>query len=103
MIWDWIVSAIPAWLWIVGAVIIASVVVIALRQGGWKWAIGILIAGAAGYMQARSYRRGAAAERAKQDAADQHARDVIAEKKEDVRVITDEDRDRRFDRWSRKP
>ncbi len=102
MIWDWIMGSIPPWVWLAAGVAAVLVIAAVLRQGGWKWALAASAAALAAYFQAKSYHRGAASERAKQDAADQHARDVIAETKEDVRTIAPAERKERFERWQKR-
>lgn len=99
MIWDWIIGAVPPWAWLIGGVLFAAVIVAVLRQGGWKWAVGVLVAFGAVFLQSRSYQRGATSERVKQEKADTKARDVIAERKENVRTAPQKDKDERFDRW----
>jgi hypothetical protein len=42
-------------------------------------------------------------ERAKQDAADQKARDTISETRAEVKTLPDDELDKRRDRWTRKP
>lgn len=101
MIWDWIIGSIPPWVWLVLAGIVVLVVIGVLKGGGWKWALAAAVAGVAAYLQARSYRRGAEVERAKQDAADEEAKDIIAERKADVRTISSDERKERFDRWQK--
>lgn len=101
MIWDWIIGAVPSWVWLVGGLLIAAALVAILRNGGWKWAIGVLVAFGAVFLQSRSYKRGAGNERARQDAADTKARDIIAERKESVRISPQADKDERFDRWTK--
>lgn len=101
MIVDWIIGSVPPWVWVVLGLFVAAIIISVLRAGGWKWALAAAVAGAAAYFQAKSYHRGAAVERGKQDAADQKARDVIAEKKTDVRGASDEDLAKRTDRWTK--
>lgn len=101
MIADWIIGSVPPWAWLILALVIAAIIITALRGGGWKWALAAAAAGVMAYLQAKSYHRGAAVERGKQDAADQKARDVIAEKKEDIRTASPKEKDERFNRWTK--
>lgn len=101
MIWDWIVGSIPPWVWLVLAGAVVLVIVSVLKGDGWKWALGAAVAGVVAYLQAKSYHRGADAQKAKQDAADDKARDIIADKKEDVRTIPPDEREERFKRWEK--
>lgn len=98
---DLIFNLMPWWGWLVVAAVAA---VIAIRLFGFNAAIAVLVAGAAAAVYAKGRKAGVTVERAKQDAADNHARDVIHEKKEDVRSIPDTpagkaERDERFNRW----
>lgn len=99
---DFILGSIPSWVWIVLGLGAVLAVVAVLKGDGWKWAVGIAAAAGLAFMQSRAHQRGAAVERAKQDAVDDKARDVIAEKKEDVRTISPDERKERFDRWSKR-
>ncbi len=101
MIWDWIIGSIPAWVWMALAVAAALVIAAVLRQGGWKWALGALVAGAAAYLQAKSYQRGASTERAKQQHADQKAREVIYDNRDDARMMPDDQLDKEIDKWTK--
>lgn len=98
---DLIFNLMPWWGWLVVSAIAA---VITIRLFGFNAAIAVMIAGATAAVYAKGRKTGATVERAKQDAADNHARDVIHEKKEDVRSIPSTpagkaERDRRFNRW----
>lgn len=101
MIWDFILGSIPSWVWIVlGAAAILAVVGV-LKGDGWKWAFGIAGAAALAFLQSRAHQRGAASERAKQDAADEKARDTITETRNDVRSKSDVELDKEIDRWTK--
>lgn len=100
---DFILNVVPWWAWIVVAVPIA---LLALKYLGFNATIGLLGAGVAATLYARGRAQGVQTERAKQQKVDQKARDVIHEKKEDVRSIPatpagKAERNQRFDRWSK--
>lgn len=98
---DLIFNLMPWWGWLVVSAVAAA---IAIRLFGFNTAIAVLIAGATAAVYTKGRKTGATVERAKQDAADNRARDVIHEKKEDVRSIPSTpagkaERDQRFNRW----
>lgn len=101
MILDFILGSIPSWVWIALAAVGVLVVVGILKGDGWKWAFGIAGAALLVFFQSRAHQRGAAVERAKQDAADDRVRDTIATKKAEVETLTDEERNERFSRWEK--
>lgn len=96
-----ILDLMPWWAWLVAAVPFA---VLAFRWLGFNGAIAVLFAGLGAAVSTKSYQSGAAGERDRQRQADDRARDVIHEKKEDVRAIPNTpagaaERNQRFDRW----
>ena len=99
---DWLLNTMPWWGWFV---IAAGAGLLSLRLFGFNGLIAALVAGAAASTYAKGRKAGVTVERAKQQQADTRARDVIHEKKEDVRSIPQTpagkaERDERFDRWS---
>lgn len=101
MILDFILGAIPSWVWLVlGAAAILAVVGV-LKGDGWKWAFGIAAAAGLAFLQSRAHQRGAASERAKQDAADEKARDIIHDNREEMGNLPDDELDRRLNRWDK--
>ena len=98
---DFVLASVPWWAWLVIAVPAA---LLALKYLGFNATIGLLGAGVAATLYARGRARGVQIERAKQTRADQKARDVIHQKKEDVRSIPSTpagkaERNERFDKW----
>lgn len=94
IVWGWL----PWWAWLALGVAVAFAV---YRLLGWKGALAVLAATFGSIAYSRGARRGTDVERARQDAADDKARDVISEKKEDVRTMSDKERDERFNRWEK--
>ncbi len=94
IVWGWL----PWWAWLAIGVGAAFAV---YRLLGWKGALAVLAVTFGSVAYSRGAKRGGAVERSRQDAVDQQARDVIAEKKEDVRTITDKEREDRFNRWEK--
>lgn len=98
---NFIFDLIPWW----GYLVIAAVAgVLALRWFGIHGLIVALLAGGAVASYARGRRSGVQIERAKQVQADTRAREVIHDRKEDVRSIPNTpagqtERRERFDRW----
>jgi hypothetical protein len=100
---DWIINAVPWWAWLVIAVPAA---LLALKYLGFSATIGLLGAGAAAVIYARGKAAGRSVEKERQHRADDAAREIIHEKKEDVRSIPSTpagqaERNERFDRWSK--
>lgn len=100
---DWIFNALPWWGWLV---IAAGAGLLSLRLFGFNGLITALAAGAAAAVYAKGRKTGETAERAKQVQADTRARDVIHEKKEDIRSIPSTpagkaERNERFTRWEK--
>ena len=98
---DWILNLVPWWAWLIVAVPIA---LLALKYLGFNGLLAVLAAGAAAALYAKGRKAGATVERTKQQQADNRARDVIHDKKEDVRSIPSTpagkaERNKRFDRW----
>lgn len=98
---DFILYALPWW-WPLVIAIPAGL--LAARYFGVNAAILVGVLAMAATIYAKGRKAGASVEVAKQQQADTKARDVIHEKKEDVRSIPSTpagkaERDRRFDRW----
>lgn len=98
---DWLFHLVPWWAWLVIAVPIGFV---AFKYLGFNGTVAVLGAAAAAALYGKGRKAGAEVEQAKQHQADDHARDVIHETKEDVRSIPNTpagkaERDERFDRW----
>lgn len=101
---DFIFHLLPWWGWAVIAIPIAFV---AFKYLGFNGTIAVIAAGLAATIYAKGRKTGAAVEVEKQHKADDHARDVIHETKEDVRSIPNTpagkaERNDRFDRWVKK-
>jgi hypothetical protein len=94
LVWGWL----PWWGWLLIGLGIAVVI---YRLLGWKGALAVIATTAGAVAYSRGAKRGMEVEAAKQEAADDKARDIIAEKKEDVRAMPDEERDERFKRWEK--
>lgn len=98
---DFVINVMPWWAPLVVAVPAA---LLAARYFGVNAAILVGVLAIAATIYAKGRKTGAAVEVQKQRKADDHARDVIAEKKEDVRSIPSTpagkaERDARFDKW----
>lgn len=91
----------PWWGWLVVA---APFAFLALRWFGFNGAVVVLIAGLVAASKAKSFKAGEAAAASRQRAADDRARDIIHQKKEEIRSIPDTpagkaERNERFSRW----
>lgn len=96
-----LLDLVPWWGWLA---ISAVAGVLALRWFGFNGLIAALAAGAAAALYAKGRKSGVATEQAKQQQADNKARDTIQNVKEDVRSIPNTpagkaERDERFERW----
>ncbi len=94
IIWGWL----PWWAW---AAIGIGVAFAVYRLLGWKGALAVLATTFGAVAYSSGARRGAQVETAKQDAADQHARDVIYDNRAEMDALPDDELDRRVDRWSK--
>jgi hypothetical protein len=91
----------PWWGWFVISI---GAGVLALRWFGFNGLTAALVVGAAASTYAKGRKSGVATEQAKQQQADNKARETIHDIKEDVRSIPDTpagkaERDERFSRW----
>ena len=98
-----LLDLVPWWGWLVAA---APFVYLAFRFFGFNGAVAVLLGALGASVLAKARASGAKSERDKQRAADDHARDVIHQRKEDVRSIPDTqagkaERDERFSRWEK--
>lgn len=98
-----LLDLVPWWGWFAISI---GAGVLALRWFGFNGLIAALVIGAAASTYAKGRKAGASTERAKQERADNMARETIHDIKEDVRSIPatpagDAERDKRFDRWSK--
>lgn len=98
-----ILEFMPWWGW---GVVAAPFAFLALRYLGFNGMIAVLVAGAAAAVYAKGRKTGVAAERGRQEQADNKARTTIHDIKEDVRSIPNtpagnQQRKERFDRWSK--
>lgn len=97
-LWSIVWGLLPWWAWL-GLGVAAAFA--AYRLLGWKGALAVLAVTFGSVAYSRGARRGVEVERAKQDAADEKARDIITEKKEDVRTAPADEKKRRFERWEK--
>lgn len=98
---DFILNLVPWWAYLILAAVAG---LFALRWFGFTGLITALMVGAAIASYAKGRKAGVTVERAKQTQADTKARDVIHEKKEDVRSIPQTpagkaEKRERLDRW----
>lgn len=97
-LWSIIWGLLPWWGWLL---IGLGAAVVVYRLLGWKGALAVIATTAGVVAYSRGARRGVEVERAKQERAEQHARDVIIEKREEVRDLPDDELDRRLNRWDK--
>lgn len=105
---NWLIDAffsafflwVPLWVWVV--LIIAGVIVV-YRVFGWQATLAAVVAGLVFLASAFGTRRGSEIEKAKQQRADQKARDTITRTREDVADDTDPELDARLGRWTKEP
>lgn len=97
-LWSFIWGLLPWWAWL--AIGLAAAIAV-YRLLGWKGALAVLATtfGAAAY--SRGAKRGIEIERAKQDRADQRARDVIYDNRAEMDALPDDELDRRLNRWDK--
>lgn len=98
-----LLDLVPWWGWFI---VSAGAGVLALRWFGFNGLITALAVGAAAATYAKGRKSGVATERAKQQQADDKARETIHDVKEDVRSIPntpagDAERNERFSRWEK--
>lgn len=91
---------VPWWVWLL---IGLAAAVGAYRLLGWKGALGVLAVtfGAATY--GRGVQKGQTSERAKQEAVDAKARDVVKDNTIAVSKLPPDKRDKEFEEWTLKP
>jgi len=98
---DFLLGAVPSWVWIALGFMIIAVIVGVLKGDGWKWAFAVAGAAALAFFQSRAHQRGAAAERIKQANADTKARETISENRAENLAKSDDELDREIERWTR--
>jgi hypothetical protein len=97
-LWAWFWNLMPTWAWVALGVAAA---VVAWRLLGWKGVVAVLAVTFGSVAYSRGIKTGSGAERAKQDAVDDKARDTITETRNDVRSKSDVELDRETDRWTK--
>ena len=99
-LWEFVWGLMPWWVW-VGIGVAAAFA--AYRLLGWKGVVSVAATTIGVVAYSRGAQKGVEVEKAKQDAADDKARDVIAEKKIEVKVLSPKERSERFGRWEKRP
>lgn len=97
-LWAWFWNLMPTWAWVALGVAAA---VVTWRLLGWKGVVAVLAVTFGSVAYSRGVKTGSGAERAKQDAADDKARDTITSKRVDAQTKTGEELDREIDRWTK--
>lgn len=97
-LWSIVWGLLPWWVWL-GLGVAAAFAV--YRLLGWKGALAVLAVTFGGVAYSRGARRGVEVERAKQDAADEKARDIIHDNREEMGNLPDDELDRRLNRWDK--
>jgi len=98
-LWEFVWGLMPWWAWLILGVGLAAV---AYRLLGWKGVVAVVATTAGVVAYSRGAKKGIEVERAKQDAADDKAREVIADKKADTKTMSDKELDQEVDKWTRR-
>ncbi len=94
IVWGWL----PWWAWL--AIGLGAAIAV-YRLLGWKGALAVLAVTFGSVAYSRGAKRGVEIEKAKQDAADEKARRVIHDNRDDARMTPDDQLDKEIDKWTK--
>jgi len=97
-LWSFFWGLLPTWAWLAIGVGLAFA---AYRLLGWKGALAVLATTFGAVAYSRGAKRGIEVEAAKQEKADQRAREVIHDNREEMGNLPDDELDRRLNRWDK--